>query len=191
MTVGGILVNKGLKTTNKRVYAIGDVAGRGQFTHLAAHHAGLVIRNALFRLPVRTNDDLVPRVTFTDPELAHVGLSEGEARRRGKNFRVLRWPYHENDRAQAERETMGHIKVIAGRSGRILGATIVGSGAGELITTWSLAVGQRLNVRALAGIIVPYPTLAEVGKRAAMTYFLAGLSRPSVRRVIAWLRRFG
>ncbi len=188
---GGILVNKGLKTTNKRVYAIGDVAGRGQFTHLAAHHAGLVIRNALFRLPVRTNDDLVPRVTFTDPELAHVGLSEGEARRRGKNFRVLRWPYHENDRAQAERETMGHIKVIAGRSGRILGATIVGSGAGELITTWSLAVGQRLNVRALAGIIVPYPTLAEVGKRAAMTYFLAGLSWPSVRRVIAWLRRFG
>jgi len=188
---GGIKVGKGLKTANRRVYAIGDVAGHGQFTHLAAHHAGLVIRNALFRLPVRANIDLVPRVIFTDPELAHVGLSEGEARRRGKNFRVLRWPYHENDRAQTERETAGHIKAITSPGGRIFGATIVGAGAGELITTWTLAVSRGLNVRALAGIIVPYPTLAEVGKRAAMTYFMPDLNRPSVRRLIAWLRRFG
>ena len=187
----GILVGKGLKTANKRVYAIGDVAGRGQFTHLAAHHAGLVIRNALFRLPVRVNEDVVPRVTFTDPELAHVGLSEAEARRRRKDFRVLRWPYHENDRAQTERDTGGHIKVITSSRGRILGATIVGPGAGELITTWTLAVSRRLNVRALAGIIVPYPTLAEVGKRAAVTYFMPGLSRPSLQRLIAWLRRLG
>jgi pyruvate/2-oxoglutarate dehydrogenase complex dihydrolipoamide dehydrogenase (E3) component len=188
---GGILVDKGLKTANKRVYAIGDVAGRGQFTHLAGYHAGLVIRNALFRLPVRVNEDLVPRVTFTDPELAHVGLTEAEARRRRKDFRVLRWPYHENDRAQAERETGGHIKVVTSRHGRILGTTIVGPAAGELITTWTLALSRGLNVRALAGIIVPYPTLAEVGKRAAMTYFMAGLGRPSVQRIIAWLRRFG
>jgi len=187
----GILVGKGLKTANKRVYAIGDVAGRGQFTHLAAHHAGLVIRNALFRLPVRVNEDLVPRVTFTDPELAHVGLTEAEARRRRTNFRVLRWSYHENDRAQAERDTGGHIKVITSRAGRILGATIVGPSAGESITTWTLALSRRLNVRALAGIIVPYPTLAEVGKRAAITYFMAGLGRPSLQRLIAWLRRFG
>ena len=144
---GGILVDKGLKTANKRVYAIGDVAGRGQFTHLAAYHAGLVIRNALFRLPVRVNEDLVPRVTFTDPELAHVGLTEAEARggaRVGTRvaFRVLRWPYHENDRAQAERDTRGHIKVITSRGGRVLGATIVGPAAGELITTWTLAVTE-------------------------------------------------
>jgi pyruvate/2-oxoglutarate dehydrogenase complex dihydrolipoamide dehydrogenase (E3) component len=188
---GGILVDKGLKTANKCVYAIGDVAGGGQFTHLASHHAGLVIRNALFRLPVRMNDDIVPRVTFTDPELAHVGLTETEARRRRLGFRVLRWPYHENDRAQAERDTGGHIKVITSPRGRILGATIVGPAAGELVTTWTLAVTRNLNVRALAGIIVPYPTLAEVGKRAAMTYFIPGLSRPSVQRLIAWLRRFG
>jgi pyruvate/2-oxoglutarate dehydrogenase complex dihydrolipoamide dehydrogenase (E3) component len=187
----GIAVDKGLKTANKRVYAIGDVAGGAQFTHLANYHAGLVIRNALFRLPVRVNEDAVPRVTFTDPELAHVGLTEAQARGRGVDFRVLRWPYHENDRAQAERDTRGHIKIITSRHGRILGASIVGAAAGELITTWTLAIGRGLNVRALAGIIVPYPTLAEVGKRAAMTYFTLGLTSGFVQRIIAWLRRFG
>ena len=137
------------------------------------------------------NDDAIPRVTFTEPELAHVGLSEAQARRRGCRFRVLRWPYHDNDRAQAERATEGHIKVIVSRRGRILGATIVGRNAGELIATWTLAITQRLNIRAFAGTVVAYPTLAEIGKRAAITRFTAGLTRPIVRRIIAWLRHFG
>ena len=188
---GGIKVDKGLKTTNKRVYAIGDVAGGAQFTHAANYHAGLVIRNALFRLRVESDDGMIPRVTFTDPELAQIGLSEAEVRRRRLGFHVLRWPYHENDRAQAERETLGHIKVLTDRKGRILGATIVGAAAGELITTWTLAISQGLNIRALTGIVVPYPTLAEVGKRAAITYFTPGLTSPWVRRIIALLRRFG
>jgi len=187
----GIVVNKRLKTTNRHVYAIGDVAGRGQFTHLANYHAGLVIRNALFRLPVKVNADLVPRVTFTDPELAHVGLTEAQARSRGLTIRLLRWPYHENDRAQTERETAGHIKVVTDGRGKIRGATIVGAGAGELITTWTLAIDRGLPIRALAGIIVPYPTLAEIGKRAAITYFTASLTNVWVRRIIALLRRFG
>ena len=109
----GVIVDKGLRTSNKRVYAIGDVAGGLQFTHAANYHAGLVIRNALFRLPVSANDALVPRVTFTDPELAHAGLTEAQARERHKKIAVLRWPFHENDRAQTERDTHGHIKVIA------------------------------------------------------------------------------
>jgi pyruvate/2-oxoglutarate dehydrogenase complex dihydrolipoamide dehydrogenase (E3) component len=104
---------------------------------------------------------------------------------------VLRWPYHENDRAQAERETRGHIKVITSKRGKILGATIVGAQAGELITTWSLAISQGLNIRAMAGLIVPYPTLAEIGKRAAGSYFTPGLTSPLLRRIIALLRRFG
>jgi pyruvate/2-oxoglutarate dehydrogenase complex dihydrolipoamide dehydrogenase (E3) component len=187
----GITVDKGLKTSNRRVYAIGDVAGQGQFTHLANYQAGLVIRNALFRLPVKVNADLVPRVTFTDPELAHVGLTEAEARARGIAIRVLRWPYHENDRAQAERETVGHIKVLTDGRGKVLGATIVGAAAGELITTWTLAIGRGLNIRTLAGTIVPYPTLAEIGKRAAVTYFLPSVTSIWVRRIIALLRRFG
>ena len=188
----GIVVNRKLKTTNRRVYAIGDcIAGALQLAHAANYHAGLVIRNALFRLPVKADDDLVPRVTFTDPELAQVGLTEAAARARRGGLRVLRWPYHENDRAQAERKTAGHIKVITDRRGRILGATIVGASAGELITTWTLAVARGLNIRALAGIIVPYPTLAEIGKRAATTYFILSLTSNRVRRVIGWLRRLG
>jgi pyruvate/2-oxoglutarate dehydrogenase complex dihydrolipoamide dehydrogenase (E3) component len=186
-----IVLDRGLKTTNRRVYAIGDAAGGAQFTHLANHHAGLVVRNALFRLPVRADASAMPRVTFTDPELAHVGLSEADVRRAGLRFRVLRWPFHENDRAQTSRETRGHIKVITNARGRILGATIVGPSAGELISTWTLAVERRLPVRTLVGMIVPYPTLAEVGKRAAVTYFMPGLTSGFVRRIIAWLRRFG
>jgi pyruvate/2-oxoglutarate dehydrogenase complex dihydrolipoamide dehydrogenase (E3) component len=187
---GGITVDKGLKTSNKRVYAIGDVAGGG-FTHTANYHAGIVIRNALFRLPAKVNDDSVPWVTFTDPELAHVGLNEAQARERHKQIRVLRWPYHENDRAQAERATHGHIKVITKKNGLILGCTIVGAHAGELITTWTLALSQGLNIRAMTGIVVPYPTLSEIGKRAAITYFSTSLTSPRVRRLIGFLRRFG
>lgn len=189
---GGIVVDKRLRTTNRRVFAVGDVAGGLQFTHVANYHAGLVIRQALFRLRVRVNDDTIPWVTYTDPELAHVGLSEAEARRRGnKAIRVLRWPYYENDRAQTERDTQGHIKVITDKKGGILGATIVGPHAGELITTWTLAIGQGLNIRALAAIVVPYPTLSEVGKRAAITYFTPSLTSGWVLRVIRWLRRLG
>jgi pyruvate/2-oxoglutarate dehydrogenase complex dihydrolipoamide dehydrogenase (E3) component len=189
-----IRVNRRLRARrNRRVYAIGDAAGGPAFTHVANYHAGLVIRNALFRLRPKVNLNIIPRVTFTDPELAHVGQTEGEARgRRGRRkVRVLRWPYHENDRAQTEGETVGHIKVITNAGGRILGATIVGAAAGELITTWTLAVTQGLNIRALAGIVVPYPTLAEIGKRAALTYFTPGLTNPWVRRIIRFLRRFG
>jgi pyruvate/2-oxoglutarate dehydrogenase complex dihydrolipoamide dehydrogenase (E3) component len=188
----GIEADRRLMTSNPRVYAIGDVvAGAPQFTHLASYHASLVIRHALFRLPVRVRNGAIPRVTFTDPELAHVGLSEAEVRAGGGGFRVLRWPYHENDRAQAERETGGHIKVLTSTRGKILGATIVGAQAGELISTWALAIDRGLNIRTLAGLVVPYPTLAENGKRAAGTYFTPGLTSPLLRRIIRLLRRFG
>ena len=187
----GVRVDRRLRTTNRRVYAVGDVAGGPQFTHVANYHAGIVLRNVLFRLPATVSEDAIPRVTFTDPELAHVGLTEDEARRRGERIRVLRWPYDENDRAQAERETTGHIKVITSDRGRILGATIVGAAAGEMIASWTLAVSQRLNIRTVAGIIVPYPTLSEVGKRAAITYFMPRLRSTWLRRIIVWLRRFG
>src|SRR5664279_3926708 len=188
----GIFVNQQLKTANKRVYAIGDAAaGQLQFTHAANYHAGLVIRNALFRLPVRVNNDAIPWVTYTEPELAQTGLSEAAARKRGIKIRILRWPYHDNDRAQAERETHGHIKVITTGKGKILGATIVGAQAGELIAMWTLAIAQGLNIRSLTGIVLPYPTLSEIGKRAAIEFFTPSLTSPWVRRIIAWLRIFG
>jgi pyruvate/2-oxoglutarate dehydrogenase complex dihydrolipoamide dehydrogenase (E3) component len=188
----GIAVDKRLKTSNRRVFAIGDcAAGQLQFTHAANYHAGLVIRSALFRLPVNVNNDIIPWVTYTEPELAQTGLSEAEARKRGINIRILRWPYHDNDRAQAERATHGHIKVIVTKNGTILGATIVGAQAGELIATWSLAIAQKLNIRAMTGVVVAYPTLAEIGKRAAIDYFTPSLTSPWVRRIISLLRIFG
>ena len=187
----GVVVDQGLATSNKKVFAIGDAVGAAQFTHVANYHAGIVIRRALFRLPVKVRDDIIPWVTYTDPELAHVGLTEEAARQRHRQLRVLRAPFHDNDRAQAERETRGHIKVVTSAKGVILGATIVGPHAGELITQWTLAIQQQLNIRAVAELIVPYPTLAEISKRAAIGYFTSSLTSPMLRRVITFLRRFG
>jgi pyruvate/2-oxoglutarate dehydrogenase complex dihydrolipoamide dehydrogenase (E3) component len=186
----GIAVDRGLRTSNRRVYAIGDVAqGAMKFTHVANYHAGLVIRHALFRLRVKVSYNAIPWVTFTDPELAHVGLTDEQARKQGLRIRVLRWPYCENDRAQAERMTDGHVKVVTAARGRILGATIVGAHAGELIAPWTLAINQGLNVRAMAEVVAPYPTLAEINKRAAMTYFSFAAANPTVRRIVRWLQR--
>jgi pyruvate/2-oxoglutarate dehydrogenase complex dihydrolipoamide dehydrogenase (E3) component len=187
----GIVVNRGLATSNRKVFAIGDAIGAAQFTHVANYHAGIVIRRALFRLAAKVNEDAIPWVTFTDPELAQVGLTEEAARKRHRKIRVLRAPFHDNDRAQAERDTVGHIKVITTPNGTILGATIVGAHAGELITAWTLAVQQRMNIRAMGELIVPYPTLAEVGKRAAFGFFTQSLSSPLLQRIIAFVRRLG
>lgn len=188
----GIAVNRKLKTSNRRVYAIGDVAaGQPRFTHAGNHQAGLVIRNALFRLPVRANAGSIPHVTFTDPELAQTGLTEERARAQRLKFRVLRWPYHDNDRAVAERTPHGHIKIIVGRKGRVLGATIVGANAGELITAWSMAIARKQTLRAFTDLVVPYPTMAEIGKRVAIEFYTPSLTRPMLRRIIRLLRIFG
>jgi pyruvate/2-oxoglutarate dehydrogenase complex dihydrolipoamide dehydrogenase (E3) component len=190
-TPRGIIVDNSLRTTNKRVYAVGDVIGGPVSAHVANHHAGLVMRHALFRVPIRVNHRAIPSVTYTDPELAQVGLLEEEARAHSGVIRVLRWPYRENDRAQAEHATDGHIKVVTDRAGEILGVTIVGAHAGETITAWTLAVSERLNIRVFASLVVPYPTYAEVGKRAAIGYFTHGLTTPRTRRIMGWLRRSG
>jgi pyruvate/2-oxoglutarate dehydrogenase complex dihydrolipoamide dehydrogenase (E3) component len=187
----GVAVNKHLRTSNRRVYAIGDVIGGPRFTHLAAHHAGLVVRNALFRHSVRVDRRSIPRVTHTDPELAQVGLTEDEARATARTIHILRWSYRENDRALTAGATDGHVKVLTDRRGEILGATIVGAGAGEIISAWTLGVAQRLNIAAFAGLVLPYPSYAEVGKRAAITYYMGRLTSAPVRRIIGWLRRLG
>lgn len=188
----GIKVDARLRTTNRRSFAIGDVAGGPQFTHVAGYHAGIVIRNALFRLPAKVDYRSLPWVTYTEPELAHVGLTEAQARAaHGDDVTVLRWPYHENDRAQAERETEGLVKAVTTRSGKILGASILGALAGELIQVWVLAIGQGLNIKALAGMIAPYPTLGEVSKRAAGSFFTPKLFSERTRRLVRLLSRFG
>jgi len=192
---GGITVDKGLRTTNRRVYAIGDCAGPGggpyKFTHVANYHAGLVIRSALFRLPVKVDASTIPRVTYTDPEIASVGMAEEEARASRTAFRILRWPIAENDRAQAEHRTAGHVKVLVTRRGKILGCTIAAASGGDLIVPWALAMAKGLKIQDLAGLVFPYPTLSEVTKRAAVEFLKPSAQSPWLRRAIAFARRLG
>ncbi|MEM7620532.1 MAG: FAD-dependent oxidoreductase [Pseudomonadota bacterium] len=187
----GIQVSPGLKTSNRRVFAIGDVAGGLQFTHVANYHAGIVIRKALFRMPIAANSNAIPWVTFTDPELAHVGMTVPEANEKYNGIRILRWPYAENDRAQAERATEGVVKVITTANGRIVGASIVGKNAGELIQMWTLAITKKMKIKDMTSFISPYPTLSEINKRVAYTFFLGALSNPWLRKVIKFLAKFG
>ena len=187
----GPKVDDRLRTGNRRIYAIGDASGSLQFTHVANYHAGLVIRAMLFRLPAREKRQIIPQAIFTDPEIARVGLTEEEAAKGGKAIRVLRWPYAENDRARTERRTSGHIKLVTDAKGRILGAAIVGADAAELIAIWGLAIARNMKVHDIAGMVMPYPTMSEIGKRAAIAYFVAATRKKPVRRLVSFLRLFG
>ncbi|MBL0935962.1 MAG: FAD-dependent oxidoreductase [Rhizobiaceae bacterium] len=187
----GISVDAGLRSSNRRVYAIGDVAGGPQFTHVANYHAGIVIRALLFRLPAKIDYSALPRATFLDPELVQVGLTEAEARKAHGDIRTLAWPVHDNDRAQAERETKGVIKLMADRRGRIVGVSILAKGASEMGNFWSLALSKKMRLRDLTGFVSPYPTVGEIGKRAAMSYFGGMARKPLIRRIVRLLRVFG
>jgi pyruvate/2-oxoglutarate dehydrogenase complex dihydrolipoamide dehydrogenase (E3) component len=186
----GIKVDARLRTSNRRAYAIGDVVGGLQFTHVAAHHASVVIKNVLFKLPAKVDDRAVPWVTYTEPELAQVGLTEDLARQRGVAVQAVRWSFQENDRAQAERETAGFVKALVDGRGRIHGATIVGERAGELIQPWVLAISSGVKIGAIAQLIAPYPTFGEVSKRAAGSYYTPKLFSERTRKLVRFLMRF-
>ena len=190
VTPRGITVDARLRTTNRSVFAIGDVAGGPQFTHIAGYHAGLVIRNALFGLPAKVDYAALPWVTYADPELAHVGLTEAEAREAGHDVTLLTQDLGGNDRAQAERATEGLIKVVLGKRGRILGATIVAPRAGEMIGLWGLAIQKRLKIGAIAASLAPYPTMSEISKRAAGGFYTPSLFGPRTRRLVGLIQRF-
>lgn len=185
----GIAVDSRLRTSNRRVFAIGDAINGPRFTHVAGYQAGIVIRNALFGLPAGANYAALPWVTFTDPELAHVGLTEAEARARKHRVSILTMPFASNDRAQTERATEGLAKIVVGSRGRILGATIVGRHAGELIGLWALAISSELRIGALANVVLPYPTLSELSKRVAGSFFSPTLFGPMTRSIVRLVQR--
>jgi len=186
----GVEVDARLRSSNKRVFAIGDVAGPYQFTHMAAYQAGIVIRNILFKLPAKVDYSAVPWVTYTDPELAHVGMTEEDAMKTGQDIRILRWKFDENDRAQAERRTEGMIKIVTATKGKILGATIVGIHAGELLQPWVLAISQNMKIGAMASMIAPYPTLSEANKRVAGSFYTEKLFSKGTKKVVRFLMRW-
>lgn len=188
---GGVTVDARLRTSNRHVYAAGDIAGGPRFTHVAGYHAGIIIRNALFRIPAKVNYGAIPWVTYCDPELAHVGLTERDARSRHGDVKVLRSPFAENDRARAERRAEGLIKVVTTPKGKVLGVSIVGANAGELIQPWVLCLAEGLKIGAMARAVAPYPTLGEVGKRAAGSFFTPKLFSARTRWLVRMLARLG
>jgi pyruvate/2-oxoglutarate dehydrogenase complex dihydrolipoamide dehydrogenase (E3) component len=182
---GRIVSDAGLRTTNRRIYVCGDVAGSYQFTHLAEHHAGIILRRAVFRLFRARPSTVVPWCTYTDPELARVGLSETEARQRNVAHEVYRFPFEEIDRARIDDELEGFAKIITGPRGRLLGAAIVGARAGELIHEYALALGKRMTAANVASTIHVYPTYAQINRRVAEQRLKAALT-PSSK---AWIKR--
>jgi pyruvate/2-oxoglutarate dehydrogenase complex dihydrolipoamide dehydrogenase (E3) component len=200
LEAGGVAFGpRGVATTlalrsvsNRRVWAAGDIAdpvglGPRAFTHVCSQHAGIIARAMLFRLPARLSYDALPRVTYTDPEIAQVGPTEAELGAAGhERLTVLRWPLAENDRLVAEGRAEGLVKLVADAKGRLLGASLVGAGAGNMAGMFALMIGRRLS--ALAGAVLPYPTAQEAGKRAASEFYTPKLLSPPVKRIVGWLK---
>ena len=188
---GGIRVDRRLRTSNRRVYAIGDVTSGPALAARAEDEAARALRSILFRLPSPARPDLVPDVTFTDPGLATVGLSEAEAAAKRKDIRVFRHPFADNDLAEGERPTAGLVRIVTDRKGRVLGAAVVGRDAGELIAPWALAVARGLPVDALLTAVPACPSRSEAGRRGAAAFHGPGMAPPLTRRIIDLLRRLG
>jgi pyruvate/2-oxoglutarate dehydrogenase complex dihydrolipoamide dehydrogenase (E3) component len=188
---GAVRVDAGLRSSVKGIWAAGDVSGGPQFTHVADYQAKLVLRNAVFPFAGKADYGAVPAVTYTDPEVARVGLTEPEARERFGDVHVYRHDFADLDRAIVDARTGGFVKIVTRRSGRILGATVVASGAGDLIMPLVMAIKHRLKVSTLSQLVYPYPTMAEGVKRAADSYYFekfAGRPGAWLRRVVRWLR---
>ena len=190
-SVRGIAVDKRLRSSNKKIYAMGDVATPYQFTHVAGYHAGIVLKNMLFRLPSKVDYRAVPWVTYTDPEIAHVGLLSEEADNQRIRYDIVEWPFSENDRAHAEGDTVGKIKILVGHKAKILGVTIVGQGAGEQLLPWVMAIREGKTLRSFTDVIAPYPTRSEISKRAASDFYTDAIFSNKVKTIVRWLLKLG
>ncbi len=189
----GVATDLALRSvSNRRVWAAGDIAdpkglGPRAFTHVCSQHAGIIARAMLFRLPAKLSYDALPRVTYTDPEIAQIGPTEAELRAAGRtDLAILRWPLAENDRLIAEGRAEGLVKLVADAKGRLLGASLVGAGAGNMAGMFTLMIGRKLS--GLAGAVLPYPTAQEAGKRAASDFYTPKLLSAPVKRVVGWLK---
>ncbi len=191
----GIRVDRRLRSSNRRIFACGDVAGPYLFTHMAEYQAGIVLSNIVFRLPRRVDYSVVPWVTYTEPELARVGVTEAEARMQGMRYDVLQFDFADIDRALAERSTDGFIRLIVKQGsrwrggGRILGATIIGPQAGELLHEIVLAMKLGARIGDIAATVHAYPTLAQIHRRAVNRHYGRKLFSPATRRLAGWLNR--
>ena len=184
----GVQVNRRQRTSQKHIYACGDVCGPYPLTHMAEYQAGIVISNAIFRVPKKTDYRVVPWVTYTDPELARVGLTEQQVREKGIEPLVLRFPFQDIDRAITDRETSGLTKLVV-HKGKILGASILGPHAGELIHEIALAMKTGASIGDISATIHAYPTLAQIHRRTVNTWYGQKLFSPGTRRLVKWINR--
>lgn len=187
----GIAVDKRLRTSNKKIYAVGDCNGQYQLTHAAGNEAGQFIKSALFKLPTGISRSAMVHVTFTQPEVAQAGMTQAEAREaHGADIEVLIAGYDDNDRAIAEGKTKGAAKLVLSSKGKVLGASITGAHAGELIHMWALAISKGLTPRDLSSYIAPYPTFSEINKALVGAYFQDRLFAPKTRTLVRFLNWF-
>ncbi len=187
-TPKGINIDRRMRSSQKHIYVVGDVCGPYPFTHMAEYQAGIVISNAIFRFPKKTDYRVVPWVTYTDPELARVGLTEQQAKQRGINPTVLRFDFKDIDRALAEVETTGFTKLIT-HKGKILGASILGPHAGELIHEIVLAMHSGIKISEISATIHAYPTLAQIHRRTVNTMYAPTLFSARTRTLVKWINR--
>lgn len=185
---GRISVDRRQRSSQDHIYAVGDVCGPHPYTHMAEYQAGIVISNAVFRWPKKADYSVVPRVTYTDPELAHVGITAAEAEALGLRHEVLRFDFAHSDRALAEAETAGFVKLVVAR-GRLLGAVVLGHQGGELIHELALAMHTKTRISAIAATIHAYPTLSQAHRRAVNSAYAGALFHPRTRRLVHWLNR--
>ena len=186
----GIEVDRRLRTSCKHIYAAGDVIGGYQFTHAAGYEGGIVLTNAVLRLPRKVNYRWMSWCTYTDPELASIGMNEKRAAAAGIQYQVHEEPFRDNDRAQTEGLTTGKIKLLLDKKGKPLGVQILGPHAGDLLAEWVAALNGRVRLSTLAGAIHPYPTFAEINKRVVGSVLSPRLFSGTVRKALKLLFQY-
>lgn len=183
----GITADARMRTSQTHIFAAGDVIGKYPFTHAAGYEGGIVVANAVMRLPRKADYTFMPRCTYTDPEFFSAGRNEQDCRRDGIEYSVILEAFSANDRAQTEHETRGQIKLLLNKSGKPLGVQIVGAHAGELAGEWIAALYGKVGLSVLAGAVHPYPTLAEINKRVAGKVFAERIFSERVRKILHFL----
>jgi pyruvate/2-oxoglutarate dehydrogenase complex dihydrolipoamide dehydrogenase (E3) component len=178
----GIKVDDRMRTSQKHIYAAGDVTGAFQFTHAAGYEGGIVVSNAIFHLPRKIDYTFLPWCTYTDPELASIGMNEKSAKAAGIDYSIFSEAFKDNDRSLAEGERVGRIKMILDKSEKLIGVQILGPQAGELLSEWVAVLNGKVRLSTLASAVHPYPTLGEINKRVAGTYFSPKIFSDKVKK---------
>ncbi len=188
---GGVVTDDKLRTSNKRVFAAGDIAGKGALTHLAGWHGSVIVRNLYFGLPTKQSSAPIPQAVYTDPPVAGVGLTEEQAREtHGDKVSVASWGFDDNDRAIAEGDTRGGVKLIVGKGGKLLGAHAAGTRADDLVQIAQAVLVKGGTIRDLTSPVAPYPTRGEIFKRAAGKYYESTVFGPAAKAWSAILTAF-